>query len=94
MEGLKKDVLPKIGVKIVTDRVSCAPNTIGITTPELTVSALVALPKADDSTAAPRLDRRLRRQPASNAYALWNAGRAAQRSAYANNTGSSVSILN
>ena len=52
MEGLKKDVLPKIGVKIVADRVSCAPNTIGITTPELTVSALVALPKADDSTAA------------------------------------------
>jgi hypothetical protein len=52
MEGLKKDVLPKIGVKVVADRVSCAPNTIGITTPELTVSALVALPKADDSTAA------------------------------------------
>jgi hypothetical protein len=51
MEGLKKDVLPKIGVKIVAERVSCTPNTIGITTPELTVSALVALPKADDSTA-------------------------------------------
>jgi len=54
MEGLKKDVLPKIGVKIVTDRVTCTPNSVGISTPELTVSALVALPKADDSTAADR----------------------------------------
>jgi hypothetical protein len=52
MEGLKKDVLPKIGVKVVSDRVSCTPGNIGISTPELTVSALVALPKADDSTAA------------------------------------------
>jgi hypothetical protein len=54
MEGLKRDVLPKIGVKIVTDRVTCMPNSVGIQTPELTVSALVPLPKADDSTAADR----------------------------------------
>ena len=54
MEGLKKDVLPKIGVKVVTDRVSCTPNNLSISTPQLTVSALVALPKADDSSAADR----------------------------------------
>ena len=54
MEGLSKEVLPKLGVKIVTDRVTCTPNNIGISTPQLTVNALVALPKADDSTAADR----------------------------------------
>lgn len=52
MEGLSKDVLPKLSVKIVTDRVSCTPNNIGIQTPQLTVSALTALPKADESSSA------------------------------------------
>jgi hypothetical protein len=52
MEGLSKEVLPKLGVKIVTDRVACTPNNLGISTPQLTVNALIALPKADDSTAA------------------------------------------
>jgi hypothetical protein len=52
MEGLKKEVLPKLSVKIVTDRVTCTPNNLSIQTPQLTVSALVALPKADDATAA------------------------------------------
>jgi len=32
--------------------VSCTPHDLSIQTPQLTVSALVALPKADDSTAA------------------------------------------
>ena len=54
MEGLKKEVLPKLGVKVVTDRVTCTPHDLSIQTPQLTVSALVPLPKADDATAADR----------------------------------------
>jgi hypothetical protein len=54
MEGLSKDVLPKLSVKVVTDRVQCTPNNIGIQTPPLTVSALIPLPKADESSSADR----------------------------------------
>jgi hypothetical protein len=54
MEGLSKDVLPKLSIKIISDRVLCTPNHLSITTPELTVSALVPLPKADESAAADR----------------------------------------
>jgi hypothetical protein len=52
MEGLRDKVLPKIGVKVVNENISCTPGNLSIQTPQLTVSALVALPKADDSTAA------------------------------------------
>jgi hypothetical protein len=54
MEGLKKEVLPKLSVKVIEDRVTCTPNNLSIQTPQLTVSALVPLPKADDATAADR----------------------------------------
>jgi hypothetical protein len=54
MEGLSKEVLPKLGVKVVTDRVTCTPHDLSISTPQLTVNALVPMPKADDSTAADR----------------------------------------
>jgi hypothetical protein len=54
MEGLSKDVLPKLSIKIVSDRVLCTPNNLSITTPELTVSALMPLPKADESSSADR----------------------------------------
>ncbi|HEY7639155.1 MAG TPA: hypothetical protein VH814_05490 [Steroidobacteraceae bacterium] len=54
MEGLTKDVLPKLSVKIISDRVQCTPNNLSIATPELKVSALVPLPKADESAAADR----------------------------------------
>ena len=54
MEGLKKEVLPKLSVKVIADRVTCTPHSLSISTPELTVSALVPLPKADDATAADR----------------------------------------
>jgi len=54
MEGLSKDVLPKLSVKVISDRVLCTPNNLSITTPELTVSALVKLPKADESSSADR----------------------------------------
>lgn len=47
MEGLRDHVLPKIGVKIVDDRVQCIPRQATLQTPTLTVSALVPLPKAD-----------------------------------------------
>jgi hypothetical protein len=45
MEGLRNHVLPKIGVKVINDRVQCFPNTLSIDTPQLEVSALV--PVAD-----------------------------------------------
>jgi hypothetical protein len=54
MEGLKKEVLPKLSVKVIADRVNCTPHDLSIQTPQLTVSALVPMPKADDSTAADR----------------------------------------
>lgn len=54
MEGLSKDVLPKLSVKVVTDPVLCTPNNLSIQTPPLTVTALVPLPKADDSSSADR----------------------------------------
>lgn len=47
MEGLRDHVLPKIGVKVVDDRVQCIPRQATLQTPTLTVSALVPLPKAD-----------------------------------------------
>jgi len=49
MEGLRDHVLPKLSVKVVTDRVNCVPRQLSFQTPELTVSALVALPKADEA---------------------------------------------
>jgi hypothetical protein len=47
MEGLRDHVLPKLSVKIQTDRVQCIPRQVSLQTPELTVSALVPLPKPD-----------------------------------------------
>jgi hypothetical protein len=54
MEGLRDNVLPKLSVEVVAERIHCKPRQLDITTPELRVSALVPLPKADDSTAADR----------------------------------------
>jgi hypothetical protein len=47
MEGLRDQVLPKLSIKVVSDRVQCIPRQLTIQTPELTVSALVPLPTAD-----------------------------------------------
>lgn len=47
MQGLRDHVLPKLSVKIEADRVECIPRQVSPQTPELTVSALVALPKPD-----------------------------------------------
>ena len=50
MEGLRDRVLPKLGIKVTEDRLRCTPNQIGITTPQLTVSALVAAKSPDQKS--------------------------------------------
>lgn len=47
MEGLRDHVLPKLDIKVVENRVQCTPKALSIQTPQLKVSALVALPSAD-----------------------------------------------
>jgi hypothetical protein len=47
MEGLKRDVLPKLSVKVVEDRVVCTPKQVSIDTPKLVVEALVPMESAD-----------------------------------------------
>lgn len=47
MEGLRDHVLPKLSVKIVSNRVQCIPRQVSLQTPELTVTALVPLAKPD-----------------------------------------------
>lgn len=54
MQGLRDHVLPKLSVKVVADRVSCIPRQLTTQTPELTVSALVALPKPDAPAGKPQ----------------------------------------
>jgi hypothetical protein len=43
-------VLPKLGVKVVQENVRCTPNQIGLTTPQLTVSALVPTKSPDEKS--------------------------------------------
>jgi len=47
MEGLRDHVLPKLSVKVITDRVHCVPRQLSFQTPELTVSALVPMASPD-----------------------------------------------
>jgi hypothetical protein len=47
MEELRDRVLPKLSIKVTEDRLRCTPNQVGITTPQLTVSALVAAKSPD-----------------------------------------------
>ena len=49
LEGLRDHVLPKLSVKVETDRVQCIPRQVSIQTPELTVSALVPMAKPDEA---------------------------------------------
>lgn len=51
VEGLSKRVLPKLGIKIEEERISCTPNQLGLQPPQLRVSALVPL-KSPDAKAA------------------------------------------
>lgn len=54
MQGLRDHVLPKLSVKIVSDRVECIPRQLSIQTPELTVSALVPMKTPDASADKPK----------------------------------------
>jgi len=47
MEGLRDNVLPKLSVKIESDKVQCTPRQLSIVTPELKVLALVPLASPD-----------------------------------------------
>jgi hypothetical protein len=47
MDGLRREVLPKLGMKIDEDRVVCTPKAVSIDTPKLVVSALVPVKSAD-----------------------------------------------
>jgi hypothetical protein len=49
MEGLRDQVLPKLAIKIVSNKVQCMPKQISIQTPELKVTALVKAPTADEA---------------------------------------------
>ena len=48
MQGLRDNVLPKLSVKIVDDRVQCIPHQMSLATPVLTVSTLAPMPSADE----------------------------------------------
>jgi hypothetical protein len=54
MEGLRKQVLPKLGVKIEEERIVCRPNQLSLQRPELRVSALVPLTSPDTKTGESR----------------------------------------
>lgn len=51
MQALRDEVLPKLSVKILSDRVSCMPRQLPIQTPELKVAALVPLASPDQPAA-------------------------------------------
>jgi hypothetical protein len=47
MEGLRDKVLPQLGMKVSSRNLSCTPNSVGIATPELSVSSLVPTKSPD-----------------------------------------------
>lgn len=47
MEGVRDRVLPKLAVKIESQSITCTPHQVGLTPPQLKVSALAPLPSAD-----------------------------------------------
>ncbi|HEY0941594.1 MAG TPA: hypothetical protein VGE08_15945 [Steroidobacter sp.] len=49
MQGLQDHVLPKLSVKIVSQRIQCVPRQLPLLTPELTVEALVPVKTADQT---------------------------------------------
>jgi len=54
MEGLRDKVLPKLGIKIEEQRISCTPNQLGLQPPYLRVSALMPLASPDAKTGQER----------------------------------------
>ena len=57
MEGLRDHVLPKLSVRVLADQLRCIPKQLDVATPELTVSALVALPTPDSPAGSTPADR-------------------------------------
>jgi hypothetical protein len=49
IEQLNKKVLPKLAIKVVDDKVECAPNQISMTQPRLVVDALAPMPTPDEA---------------------------------------------
>lgn len=47
IEGLRDKVLPKLGIKIEEERITCTPNQLDLQPPQLRVSALVPVKSAD-----------------------------------------------
>ena len=54
IDQLKKKVFPQLGVRLVEDRVKCAPNTTTPNQPRLVVEALTAMPRPDAPVAPNR----------------------------------------
>ncbi|MGH8185777.1 MAG: hypothetical protein ACREUC_04380 [Steroidobacteraceae bacterium] len=52
MQGLQDKVLPKLSVKVLSNRIQCTPRHLDIATPELKVAALTPLTDPDKATAA------------------------------------------
>lgn len=48
LETLRDKVFPKLSIKVVEDGVRCTPNQLGLSTPTLTVEALVKAPSPDE----------------------------------------------
>jgi hypothetical protein len=48
LETLRDKVFPKLSVKVVADSVRCTPNQLSLSTPTLTVDALVRAPSPDE----------------------------------------------
>jgi hypothetical protein len=51
MQGLQEKVLPKLSVKVLSDRIQCTPRHLDIATPDLKVAALVPLTDPDKAAA-------------------------------------------
>ncbi|HEY6645221.1 hypothetical protein [Povalibacter sp.] len=52
IDQLKRNVLPKLAIRIVKDGLSCSPNQISPNQPRLEVEALTMMPRADDKAEA------------------------------------------
>ena len=51
VEELQKKVLPKLAVRVLSDRLQCSPNQLTLGQPRLEVEALIEMPRADEPSA-------------------------------------------
>jgi hypothetical protein len=54
LEGLRDQVLPKLPVKVVSERIQCVPRQVSLLTPELTVEALLPMKTPDQAAEQPK----------------------------------------